>query len=211
MSFPNLVITGSASQRYISGIALSYEDGDLPEFTRLTRVSYDISKEMKLGNVGTGVPARLPDLKYDSCRLVHNWVGFVDVNTSSVLAGDNSTDQSKLNMAIMESAIFYYTNENNDGIQHNYNEIPINDQGATQPSIDTSILTSSYNTAEQPTMNVGWWVGYGTNNEGYVTKNWLIKGINITDNGNNTSRVTFKCYYITPWYVLETIDAAIGS
>jgi len=214
MSYPNLIIAGSSAQRYISDITLDYEDGDLPEFTKMTRVSYDISKEMVLGNVFSGMPPDKPDLKYDRCRLVHNWVGFVDVNTESVSVGDrviSDKTQAQINLEIIENAIFYYTNENDDGIKHNYHAIPELDQGATKPSIDTSGLTATYEIGEQPSMNPGWWVGYGENKTGYVTKNWLIKSINISDKGDNTSRVTFKFYYITPWYVLEEIDEAIGT
>lgn len=211
MSFPNLVLTGSIAERYIDSITLKYENVFAQStFNTLTRLSYKVTKELKNNNSNSGVGNRKPDLKYDYCRLNHKWIGYCDVNTESVCLGDNSGSQSVLNMGLIENAIFYYTGTTGtEGITYNYDATPILEQGPKEPNIDTSEDTAFYEIGDQRANS--WWIGYGENNEGYTTKNWLITGIGVDDNGNNTTRVTFNFSYISPWYSLEDIDRGIGA
>jgi len=203
MSFPDLLLTGNLTNRSISDIGITYlNDTATPKPAKITRAKYDIKREYKTLNVSGGTPTRYPDLPYNAVRFVHTWVGYIDVRTGSVGIYATSTAAEIKNMNLIKTATIY---TGTNGVDFTL-PVPAA-QGPNNPS-----LAQTYNPAYEAGRD---WV-YKIDSDGGTpptytkekTPFWNILDINILDNQNGTSRVTFSFGFKEEWLnTAEIIDA----
>lgn len=204
MSFPNLIISGTTDPYVINQIAVQY-DNDGAVFTKpayITRLSYDIRRQTNNLNVSGGTAKRYFDVPYNAVRFVHTWVGYIDCLTDSVSirTGSTAATQMTVNM-IKQAALMNIT----DGIEWTL-PVPAT-LGPDEPSND-----AVYNKGKE--VSTGWVYKMTSNGatppvySRSTTTWWVVKDINIQDNQNNSSRVTFTFEYITLWQSLEDIIEA---
>lgn len=200
MSFPRLVLSGSIEEAAITDIQVIYEnDTGTAKPARLTRSRYDVKRQMQVLNVSTGTAKRYPDMPYNAVRFIHTWIGYIDVQTASVAVWGGSTDSVKLNLDLIQQAAILKTT---DGIHFT---LPA--QNAVGP--DNPSLALTYEDANQKGLN---WIYNFTSDGGnpptYTPQNtdyWMIKDINVADNQNGTSRVTFHFEFIGIWQSIAAI------
>jgi hypothetical protein len=146
-------------------------------------------------------------MPYNSVRLVHTWVGYIDVLTESVsITADSSVADSKTVALLRTAAILEMT----QGADHTIASFFLAPEllGPDKPSLD-----GEYVRAFQQGLD---WV-YDVESDGgsppvYTTSTvdyWFIRDIKILDNGQNTSRVTFTFEIIEPWEPLKDIIEAL--
>jgi len=202
MSFPRLVLSGDVSKRKITSIAVSYDNNTaLTKPALLTRSLYDIKREYRLKNVSGATAERYPNLVYDETRLVHTWIGYIDVLTESVSITASSSTADALTVALLNSAVVLQIA---NGVQHTIASFAAapGDLGPDKPS-----AFGQYTTANQQGQS---WVYKITKNapkdytEG-TSVYWLIKDAKVQDNQNNTSRVTFTLGINEAWNSLPDI------
>lgn len=196
MSFPRLKMTGDLTNKQIQEISLVYDtDAPAGAVTKLIRSKFSVTREVIPFNVSQGTKNRNPEIPYDHVRMRRTWVGYADVLTSSVSPGvyaDTTT------MTLLETATTYY---NVYGIE--FNVFQPSSRGAGLPS-----LSGTMKIGEQ--QGKTWYYGI-TDGEYDQTISWIVKNIEITDNQNNTSRVTFIFEEITPFEDLSAQIAAAAA
>jgi len=201
MSFPNLVLGGSVTgnNAYINSIGVSYDGTySVTKPAKLTRTRYDVRRATTIINVHSGTPSRYNDVPYDAVRRIHTWTGYLDVLTASVGEYSLSSTQVKLNLDLIAYALIFQ-NTGKTGVNGIEYTLPLPDSlGPADPSSSSTYETGSDSGST--------WV-YEIKSTGGATPVytlaettcWLIKDINIIDNGNNTSRVTFTFEIVEKW------------
>jgi len=202
MSFPNLVITGdTSSYTYISDISLQYpnvNESSLPK--DLIRSNYSVYKETGVRNVNQATPIRIPDIAYDIFRVVHKWTGYADVLTESVSGG--TTAQADTNLALIRNAVVLETLE--DVVTYQTKEFLDADRGPSNTSQGSNYF-AAYDYS--PTWAYGAIKG-GSEYTLKTTSKWFIRGMQLSDNENNSTRFTMQLEVKTPWFdVSTTIDS----
>jgi hypothetical protein len=202
MSFPRLVLTGDQVLRTITDIAVSYDNnGSIAKPASLTRVKYDVKRITGTDNVSVGTPQRRQDMPYDKVRWAHTWIGYLDVLTESVsyVPGQSTIADGETQALIKSAGILEMATGPEHTIASFYGGE--SDLGPDKPSIG-----GMYETATN--LGLGWVYNISKDGEAYVeneTVYWFIRDINIQDNQNNTSRVTFHFEYITKWISIADI------
>jgi len=196
MSFPRLVLEGSVTNHLITDIRLEYPNDNTAsaKSTTLTRVTYNIKRDLRNKAVGSGVPNQYPDVPYDQCRYVHTWIGFADVITDSVAYTPFSDDITAKTIALLKSSIFLQKIE---GIHFSVPTFVI--EGPSQSS-STNTMVEGY----EQGLTWEYW-GHPDPERDYTTVYWVVKNITIDDNLNNTSRVTFTFTISEPWVYMPEI------
>ena len=200
MSFPSLVLSGSIEEAAITDIQVVYtNDTATLKPARLTRSRYDVKRQMQVLNVSTGTAKRYPDMPYNAVQFVHTWIGYIDVTTASVAVFGGSAERVTLNLDLIQQAAYL---KMEGGIPFT---LPAqNAVGPNNPSLELT-----YEEASQKGLN---WIYNITSNgaatpvyTNHVKKYWMIKDINIVDNQNGTSRVTFHFEFIGIWQSIADI------
>jgi len=201
MSFPNLVLSGvGPDYEKITQIALTYDNDPSPgtKPVYITRDRYDVKRELKNLNVSGGTSNRWPDIPYNAVRYVHSWIGHADVLTDSVTVRTGSSLAVQENVALIKKAAVYTAT---GGIEYT-SSLPTS-LGPDKPS-----HVSDYKDALEACDGWVYDVEEGTTNK--ITTDWVIRNINVVDNLNNTSRVTFHFEYQTLWQRLADIVTPLG-
>jgi hypothetical protein len=195
MAFPELILSGSTDYSRITGIGLAY-DGDIsgePKPIYLNRMKYTVRRLLTKDNVNSGTPGFKQDVPYDYVRIAHNWVGYVDVLTQSVVLSNASTAQERTNVNLLRSAVIL----NDSAISYNYKKFNNSDLGIGNLSEGDSFYRGD---DDSPA-----WVYKIVADTPTSISKWVIKETTITDNPNNTSRVTFTLEVIEVATKLSTI------
>lgn len=197
MSFPRLVLSGSVANANISAINVVYDNdgGTVTKPAKLTRLKYDIKRQMNSLNVSGGTGNRYPNVPYNAVRLIHTWTGYIDVITASVGVFADSTTSTELNLQLMKNAVVLTST---NGV--NFTLPTQTEVGPSNPSLDMD-----YDNAYE--VGLGWRYNQDGETESNTTF-WMIKDTNITDNQNGTSRVTFTFEFIGIWQRISTIIEA---
>lgn len=202
MSLPRLVLDGDTTKSKITSIGVTYNNDTL--FTKpayITRSSYDVKREFSLKNVSNCTAERYPNLVYDQVRLVHNWIGYIDVLTESVAITASSSAADAKTVALIKDAVVL---EITNGIEHTIASFSLD---PTELGPDKASLDGFYTKAFE--QGLDWVYKITKNGAKDYTENtsiyWLIKNIKIDDMGNNTSRVTFNFIINEPWQSLSGI------
>ena len=183
MSFPQLILSehpGSNNQA-ISGIGVSYGAnlGDIIDVgPYMKRWKHQVQRVYTKDNVNYGTAPVKRTVPYDRVRLVHTFTGFVDVLSQSCSRYNGMTPQEETNMDLIENAIWY----ENANLSFDVKLFYPADIGAGNPSQGAYM---EQGLAKAPT-----WT-YDISGTPLTIARWLIKDINIVDNQNNTSRITF--------------------
>lgn len=203
MSYPRLRLEGdpSSPNRTITAINVFYEnDTSTMKPASLTRLKYDVKRVTQIDNVSGATQKRYPDLAYNSVRLMHTWVGYIDVITESVAITEFSSTEDALSVALIKTAVLLKITS---GVPHTIAEVSPN-VGPNRASLGGT-YESAFEQGEE-------WVSEIIKAEGetppyapVTTSYWLIRDINILDNGNNTSRVTFTFEILEAWQDLSLI------
>jgi len=201
MSFPRLRLTGGTGEdalKYITDIALYYDnDGTVTKPELMMRSRYDVKRETTLANVQSATPNRFPDIKYDLCRLIHTWTGYADVLTESVCVTATSDADTLETVALLKTAKVLDMR----GPEFTITGFDPSELGPDQPNIN-----GIYDTAwEQGVTST---IGYTKDGNDYTpitSTKWTIKSTTISDNNNNTSRVTFVFEIAEPWENLASL------
>lgn len=200
MSFPRLVISGLPSNLVINQISVVYENdttADKPDY--ITRDRYDVKRELRSFNVSGGTANRHQDIPYNAVRMVHTWIGHIDVITDSVAIRADSSVEVKDTVAFIKKAVLL---DIEGGIEFTL-PVPLY-EGPDQPS-----LIGSYQDGQEDCTG---WV-YDISSTGgddpvytnEISDEWVVRDINVVDNLNSTSRVTFQFEYITLWQSIAGI------
>jgi len=193
MSFPRLVLQGSVSDATITSIKLAYDNASGADMTGLVRDSYTVKRATKnVANSG-GTKVLYPGMEYDQFRMVHTWIGHCDVLTESVAYGNSSTTETQTNMALIKTACIL---DIATGPEYTVKSFSNSEVGPSNPSQDGFFVDAF----EQGLTWIYAIDGVSTK----TTVRWFIRGIDIQDNQNNTSRVTFRFEIVEPWTKFET-------
>jgi len=183
MAFPRLVLEGTPTTGVITDIYTKTEpDGEL-ELGVLIKQKYTINRRATQFNVAQGPALRKGEVPYDMVSISHTWVGFMDVCSDS-LAYSSTGDQATTYQLLREAWVYY----NTLGIKYAVNTPT--EKGVSNPS-----LGGINNVAFEPAPL--WFTTDSTGLDGakgtlYSADNrWMIRNIDIQDNQNGTSRVTF--------------------
>lgn len=200
MSFPRLVLSGDPAARTITAIQLEYDNvipsGELT--TLLIRDKYETRRETRNRSASTGTRLINSNMQYDEFRMVHTWMGHVDVLTESVIFHDSSPEYAILNNRLINLAVVLRQAGN---IVYQGMETPPGELGP-YPNLNTDFKVEAKESCPS-------WV-MSTNSDGTesYTSEWFIKNINIVDNGNKTSRVTFVFEAFEQWLSLSSFFSA---
>jgi len=196
MSFPRLILSGDQAKRAITAIAVSYDnDTSSTKPALLTRLKYDAKRQTRVANSSIGTAKRRQDLEYDSYRLAHTWIGYIDVLTESVaITGASPTIPDALTMNLIKSAVIL--NIPAHGVEHTIASFDTSELGPDKPSLG-GIYTTAFDDAFDWVYNIK--KNGPSDYENETTALWFIRDINIIDNHDNSSRVTFTFEFIEPW------------
>jgi len=203
MSYPRLKLEGDVTKYVITGIDVEYDNdvsGSKPAF--ITRSRYDIKREMSTNVISSGTAKRWPDVPYNDFRLVHTWVGYVDVTSESVSITSSSSSQDSKNVALIKTAAILNISS---GIPYTVSQLY--ELGPDKPS-----LGGTYSKGFE--QGVDWTyaltkTGEDTDYTEQKTDLWVIKDINIDDRGNNVSRVTFTFELKEAWVGLDAVIVGV--
>lgn len=210
MSFPNLVIIGDEGRQTINSISLDYAGVAHPESypTNLIRANYTINRQTVIKNVGQATPQRSIDVAYTYLRFIHHWTGYADVLTESVTAG--TSEQAAININLMRTAVLLDTldfgsEEEQSLITFQSKEFEAGQRGPLNPSQGEGYITGE----EHGTSWAYDFLLVGDDTILAATNKWLIKNVQISDNMNNSSKVTFTFEIKTPYLRISEIVNAI--
>lgn len=206
---------GDATKEVITAIKLEYPGAIVSHagLERCFRAKHSVKRETTLLNVSQGMGKRVPEVPYDHIRKHHNLVLFADVLTSSVTDGEYASFQEQINMNLIRNAIVF---QGANGVEYSTWHISEDARNVGSPStVDSNGLNVGSDVVGYEAPYDNWYIGYGSKENGYigaVTDMWLIKSIDIQDNNNGTSRITFIFEYITPWEkIQDKIDDILGA
>lgn len=195
MAFPKLILTGSVAQRRITGIGITYKDDSSGEVkpAYINRLKYTVRRVLTKDNVNSGTSSIKKNVPYDYCRVVHNWVGYIDVLTQSVVGSNSSTPQEQTNVDLLRSAILL----DDSAVSYSFKRFNNNQQGIGNLSAGEEFYRGDDNAPSWTYKIVA-----GTPS---TVQAWVIKETSITDNLNNTSRVTFTLEVVEDEESIATI------
>lgn len=189
MAFPRLVLEGDASKGVITDIRLK-GNYDADYDGALKKMKHTIRRQATNLNVSNTTPARHPSVPYDQVRMIHTWVGYVDVMSDSLVYESGFGEQATT-WDLLTQAWLYKTNVT-------YEVITQASEGLGDPSNDGLKAFAVEPPPFWITVNIDG-VGGGQPGDLEDVPAWFVKNIDVTDNGNSTSKVVFTFEASTIW------------
>lgn len=195
MSFPKLILSGNVANREITGIGVLYQNDSSGEAkpAYINRLNYTVRRVYSKQNIAGGPGVIKTDVPYDRVRLVHNWIGYIDVLTQSVVLSNTSSAQEIDNVQLLRSAVYL----NDSEISFAYKRFTNTDLGIGNLSDGTE-----YSRGDDSALSWTAKINAGTPQ---TVNSWVIKETSIKDNLNNTSRVTFNLEIVQGFLDLPSI------
>jgi len=201
MAFPRLVLDGDTSKGVITDIYTETDTDGILTFDGLKKLKYNIRREGIVKNVAFATPTKRPDVALDYVRLVHTWVGYIDVSSDAL--GFSSTGNANTTYRLLTEAWIFKKKINDTTTGIPFVTVTPSEDGVKNPS---STGTTNFAYDKTPfwvtTDALGLDNAAGTQVE---ASGWFIKNVDISDNQNGTSRITFT------FEVKSIFDDAYGA